>query len=203
MTATSTAIAFDNTTRIAIGALADVALLIRRRAGKPTHEGVHVFDAVSGKQLYLDLGGSDADIFARYAAPGAEAAARPATTASDTPRGPGRPKLGVVAREVTLLPRHWDWLSAQPGGASVALRKLVEDARKTHEQSGNLRATQEAAYRFMSAMAGDWRHFEEATRALYAGDAMRFGELTESWPPDVRNHARQLAFPAASPPSAT
>ncbi len=199
MNAPSDAIAFENGKRIASGPLADVALAVRRHAGHAVHEGVQIFDAVSGQLLHLDLSGSDKDIGARYAAPGEAAVATAVLDSGETQRGPGRPKLGVVAREVTLLPRHWDWLGAQPGGASVALRKLVEEARRTHEQSGNLRARQEAAYRFISAMAGDWRNFEESSRALFAGDATRFGELTESWPPDVRDHALQLAFPAAPP----
>ena len=199
MSAPSDAIAFENGKRIAFGPLADVALAVRRRAGQPVHDSVQIFHAVSGRLLHLDLRGSEKDISARYAAPGEETSTTPVQDSGETQRGPGRPKLGVVAREVTLLPRHWDWLAAQPGGASVALRRLVEEARKTHEQSDNLRARQEAAYRFLSAMAGDWRNFEESTRALFAGDAVRFGELTESWPPDVRDHARQLAFPAAPP----
>ena len=194
MSPPSHAIAFENNRRIAGGPLAEVALEVRRRAGTKTHEGIHIFDAASGRSIQLNLTGSDEDVRARYSPVEAEARAR----SKETPRGPGRPKLGVVAREVTLLPRHWEWLSEQPGGASVALRKLVEEARKSQEQSGNLRMRQEAAYRFISAMAGDWRHFEESTRALFAGDAVRFGELTETWPADVRDHARQLAFPAAS-----
>ncbi len=199
MSASSDAIAFESGKRIASGPLADVALAVRRHAGQAVHDSVQIFDAVSGRLLHLDLRGSDKDISARYAARRDEILASFVPDSGGTQRGPGRPKLGVVAREVTLLPRHWDWLAAQPGGASVALRKLVEEARKTHEQSDNLRARQEAAYRFLSAMAGDWRNFEESTRALFAGDAERFGDLTESWPPDVRDHARQLAFPAASP----
>ena len=112
------------------------------------------------------------------------------------PRGPGRPKLGVVAREVTLLPRHWDWLNAQPGGASVALRKLVEEARRANEGKDRVRQSQEAAYRFMSVMAGNRPGFEEATRALFAGRAGRFDQLIEPWPEDVRHYARKLAAPA-------
>ncbi len=189
----TTAIAFENEKHLVTGSLADVAATVRKRAGKATHENILIFDHVSGRTLHLDLTGSEKDIRARYAT----AAAPPEAVVADAPRGPGRPKLGVIAREVTLLPRHWDWLSAQPGGASVALRKLVEDARKSHGQSDNLRARQEAAYRFTSAMAGDWQNFEESTRALFAGDETRFRDLTESWPTDVRDHARHLAFPAA------
>lgn len=202
MSTALTAIAFENNRRVASGPLADVALAVRKHVGKTTHDDIQVFDAESGKTLHLDLAGSDKDIRARYAPAQVATFTTSEDVAPDAPRGPGRPRLGVVAREVTLLPRHWDWLNAQPGGASVALRKLVEDARKTHEPSDNLRARQEAAYRFMTAMAGDWRHYEESTRALFAGDAVRFAELTESWPKDVRDHARHLAF-AASPPSKT
>ncbi|WP_107313666.1 DUF2239 family protein, partial [Burkholderia metallica] len=116
-------------------------------------------------------------------------------------RGRGRPKLGVVSREVTLLPRHWEWLAAQPGGASVALRKLVEDARRTHAAADRLRDAQTRAYHFMSAMAGDLPGFEEAARALYANDPARLAELVAGWPEDVRDHALALAR-GDLPPSA-
>jgi hypothetical protein len=104
--------------------------------------------------------------------------------------------LGVVAREVTLLPRHWAWLNGQPGGASVALRKLVEQARRDNDGRDRLRRAQEAAYRFMSVMAGDRPGFEEAARALFAGDSARFDRLVKPWPGDIRNHARKLAAAA-------
>ena len=110
--------------------------------------------------------------------------------------GPGRPRLGVVAREVTLLPRHWDWLNDQPGGASAALRRLVDQARKANAGRDRIRRAQEATYRFMSAMAGDEPGFEEATRALFAGRPAVFDALTDAWPPDVRDHSRKLAAPA-------
>jgi hypothetical protein len=108
------------------------------------------------------------------------------------PKKPGRPKLGVVAREVTLLPRHWEWLADQPGGASVALRKLVEHARKANAGVDRRRRAQEAAYRFLSAMAGDEPGFEEATRALFAGRREDFEANMALWPEDVREHARKL-----------
>lgn len=191
-------IAFEGDRRIAAGSLADVAATVRKRVGSATHEQIQVFEYSTGKTLHLDLTGSEKDIRARYAATPPASVAAPEDPAPATPRGPGRPKLGVVAREVTLLPRHWEWLNAQPGGASVALRKLVDEARKTRGPTDTLRARQEAAYRFISAIAGDWRNYEESTRALFAGDAARFRDLTESWAVDVRDHARFLASAAFS-----
>ncbi|MDB6072617.1 MAG: hypothetical protein JWO89_257, partial [Verrucomicrobiaceae bacterium] len=112
---------------------------------------------------------------------------------AEGPRGRGRPKLGVTAREVTLLPRHWEWLNLQPGGASVALRKLVEKARTANEGRDRVRLAQEVCYRFMSAMAGDKPGFEEASRALFAGNAAGFAEQTKAWPEGVRDHVQRLA----------
>ena len=141
----------------------------------------------------IDFRGSIEDVIARLPDIAAAPAAVEEDAALPVPRGPGRPKLGVVAREVTLLPRHWDWLNSQPGGASVALRKLVEEARKVNAPKDRIRQAQEAAYRFISAMAGNEPGFEEATRALFAGKQDRFGELVERWPVDVRDHAKKLA----------
>jgi hypothetical protein len=101
--------------------------------------------------------------------------------------------LGVVAREVTLLPRHWDWLGKQPGGASVTLRKLVEAARRSQSQQDDRREALESAYRFMSAMAGDEIGFEEASRALFAKDHPRLRALIANWPVDLRDHIDLLA----------
>jgi hypothetical protein len=121
---------------------------------------------------------------------------KPAEASADTPaapRGRGRPKLGVVAREVTLLPRHWTWLNAQPGGASVALRKLVEAARRGNGDGDRRRAGQEAVYRFMHAIAGDQPGFEAAARALFAGDLGKLEDAIADWPHDIREHATMLA----------
>ena len=113
--------------------------------------------------------------------------------AEDGARGRGRPKLGVVAREITLLPRHWDWLAAQPGGASATLRRLVENAKRDGGAEGRRRAAREAAYRFLSAVAGNLPGYEEALRALFAGDAARFETQMADWPKDVRAYALRLA----------
>ena len=136
----------------------------------------------------LDLRGTKADILARLAQhPSAQPKARPEH------RGRGRPKLGVVAREVTLLPRHWEWLASQPGGASVVLRRLVEQERRGGGSKQQRRAAQEAAYKFMSAIAGDLPGFEEATRALFADNRTRFEEQIADWPSDISRYATKLA----------
>jgi hypothetical protein len=108
-------------------------------------------------------------------------------------RGPGRPKLGVVAREITLLPRHWNWLNSQPGGASVTIRKLVEHALRANAGKDRIRAAQNAAYRFMSAIAGNRKGFEDSARALFASDAATFHRLIDTWPKDIRHQTAKLA----------
>lgn len=177
--------AFDGSRRFAEGALIDVALAVKSALAERPDASVLVFDDATGRVVDLDLRGSSEDIAARLA---------PAPPEADGPRGRGRPKLGVVAREVTLLPRHWDWLAAQPGGASQALRRLVDDARKADGGRTEIRAAREAAYRFMSAMAGNLPGFEEATRALFADDQTRFVEQAATWPADVRAYVLQLAW---------
>ncbi|MDP9586039.1 UNVERIFIED_ORG: hypothetical protein J2791_005354 [Burkholderia contaminans] len=181
---------FDGHRRLVSGPLATVALAVRQAAGDATPGTILIFDDATGRAIDLDLRGTADEIRARYAGAPADASA---PAGADEPRGRGRPKLGVVSREVTLLPRHWDWLAAQPGGASVALRKLVEDARRTHAAADRRRDAQARAYHFMSAIAGDLPGFEEAARALYANDLARLAELIAGWPDDVRDHALALA----------
>jgi len=179
--------AFSGHRLLSAGRLREVALAVKRAVDDQSGGPVHIYDDRTGSILDLDTRGSDEDVLARL--PKSTVAA-----VADLPRGRGRPKLGVVAREVTLLPRHWDWLNAQPGGASVALRKLVDEARRSHAPKDRIRGAQNAAYRFMSAMAGDMPGFEEATRALFANDAQRFSTLVANWPIDVRSYATRLAF---------
>ncbi len=164
--------AFEGSRRIASGMLAQVALKTKRVLDKRERAPVLIFDDVTGEQIEVDFRGTAEDVLRRLAATTRDGtpAAAPDQPDRESPRGPGRPKLGVIAREVTLLPRHWDWLNGQPGGASVALRKLVEAARRVNESKDRARRSQEAAYRFMSAMAGNRPGFEEATRALFAND---------------------------------
>jgi len=156
---------------LAAGSLAEVALALAEDS-----DGALVLDDADGRVVDLDLSGGAAAIAARYA---------------PAPRGPGRPKLGVTAREVTLLPRHWDWLASQPGGASATLRRLVEAARRAPE--ARQKAAQEAAYRAMQALAGDLPGYEEALRALFAGDRTGLAERIAPWPDDIRAFVLRLA----------
>lgn len=195
-------IAFCGFRRIASGSLQTVALAVKQAIESRTAGPVLIFDDATGRSIDVDIRGSDQEVLARLSLPTTTATnSAGAEERAGEPRGRGRPKLGVVPREVTLLPRHWEWLATQPGGASVALRKLVEAARRTHAEGDSRRKAQERAYHFMSAMAGDMPGFEEATRALFATDQQRFRELVAAWPDDIRDHATALAFRA--PPACT
>ena len=151
-TAPATCIAFEGIRRIASGALKDVAIAVKSVVDRGESAPVLIFDSVTSQPVELDLRGSVDEVIGRLA--GAEVAP-PRTADEEAPRGRGRPKLGVVAREVTLLPRHWAWLNGQPGGASVALRRLVDAARAANEDHDRVRRAQEATYRFMTALAGN------------------------------------------------
>lgn len=184
-------IAFEGDRCIARGGLREMA----RLASQARDDGTTIlfFDGETSEVIDFDLRGSLAEILARLP----EETSQPTDPAPSAPaapaRGPGRPKLGVVAREVTLLPRHWDWLAAQRGGASVALRRLVDEARRANRETDRVRQAQEAVYRFIAAMGENKPHYEEVARALFARDAGKFAHWTESWPADIRDHARHLA----------
>ena len=187
--------AFAGDQLIAAGPLRGVALTAWQARAAAPDTPVLIFDDAEQRQVEIDLRGSQAELVQRLAAAPADPVA-PAATGPAPPmaaRGRGRPKLGVVAREVTLLPRHWSWLNAQPGGASVALRRLVEAARRDGGGDDRRRSQQEAAYRFLHAIAGDAPGFEDAARALFAGDLGRFEDAIAAWSQDVREHATMLA----------
>src|SRR5919112_4200974 len=175
--------AFAGTRRIATGDLAAVAAQAKAVLDQNEGASILVLDDETCRVVEVDFRGTADDVAKRLEP----------TSGKPEVRGPGRPKLGVVAREVTLLPRHWEWLNAQPGGASVALRKLVEEARRSNESKDRMRQAQETLYRFMSTLAGDEAGFEEASRALFAGDRTLFMALIRLWPKDLRAHAEKLA----------
>jgi hypothetical protein len=195
-------IAFDGERYIASGDLRTVARAAKTTLDRRKDAAVLVFDGDSAV-IDIDFRGSVDDVLARLPEVASESVTE--DTAISAPRGPGRPKLGVVAREVTLLPRHWEWLAQQSGGASVALRRLVDEARRANRDKDRIRHAQEAAYRFIAAMGENKPHYEEVARALFAGDAARFEASTAAWPADVRDHARRLAavaFAHAAPQAA-
>ena len=178
--------AFLDGRRLATGPLHEVAVAVLRAQQARLEGQPLVFSNASGQSADLDLRGDEEAVAARYTM-----AAPP-----QAPRGRGRPKLGVVAREVTLLPEHWDWLAAQPSGASVALRKLVHEARRTGGDRARTRQARDRAYHAMSTLAGDLAGFEEASRALFAGDQERLVAQMAAWPEDVRAYVLHLAEPA-------
>ncbi|WKA28796.1 DUF2239 family protein [Bradyrhizobium roseum] len=184
--------AFIGPARLAAGPLAEVAIAVMQASRRPGAPSIITFSDATGQPIDLDLRGTEREVVSRLPRPAAPPDATPEPAAE--PRGRGRPKLGVVAREVTLLPRHWEWLGTQPGGASVALRKLVEQARRANGDADRVRAARDAAYRFMSVMAGNLAGFEEASRALFADDRRRFVGLIAGWPDDIRDHVVKLAF---------
>lgn len=183
-----TVTAFQGFTRLASGALAEVALAVHDAQALDRHATVLVFDDRTGAVVDLDLRGDAAAVRRRYT-----------PLAPDPARGRGRPKLGVMPREVTLLPRHWEWLATQPGGASATLRRLVEQARLASGASDAERARRDAAYRVMAALGGDLPGFEDAARALFAKDRTGFEHRLSAWPGDLRAYLIALAFAGAPP----
>ena len=179
------ATAFLDGALLSAGDLARVAAAVWER-GAP---GVVVLDDATGRTVDLDLRGGPEALQARYAAaPEAE----PVRTGAGQPK-PGRPKLGVTAREVTLLPRHWDWLATQRGGASATLRRLIDEARRATSDADRRAAARDAAYRAMSTLAGDRPGFEEACRRLFAGDLDGLAAVAALWPPAVADYVLRLA----------
>lgn len=183
MSEDQTCAAFVGDRLVATGDLRTVLLRVKERFDRGRAEGLLLFDDQTGRQFDVDLSGSPEEVVAR-------AMPEPA------PAGRGRPKLGVLSREVSLLPRHWEWLEEQPSGISATLRRLVDEARKRAPGEQRARAAREATHRFMTAMAGDRPGYEEALRALFAQDREGFERKIRRWPADIREHTARLATPS-------
>ncbi|MBC7709596.1 MAG: DUF2239 family protein [Rhizobacter sp.] len=216
--------AFEGSRCLGVGELKNVALLAKAAIDQSVHSStppaVLIFNDATSEVVELDWRGSVEQFNARFEAralamapagasyPRVDSAELPAVAepplvdaappSPEAVRGPGRPKLGVVAREVTLLPRHWEWLGNQPGGASVALRKLVEVARRSSETKDRVRQASEVGYKFMSIMAGHEPGFEEASRSLFAGDQAGFEAIIATWSVDVKTHLTKILADAFS-----
>jgi hypothetical protein len=181
--------AFEGSDLFAHGALDDVLIQVRKKASKVHGPNILIFSDSTGKVMDFDVTGTEKEMLNRlrvYRSP---------SQSTELASGPGRPKLGVIAREVSLLPRHWEWLATQTGGASATIRRLVEDAKKSSSAKDLAKQTQENVYRFLSAIAGDLPHYEEVLRALYAKDEKKFKSNMQGWPKDISHHAKKLASP--------
>lgn len=179
--------AFLQRRQIAHGNLSE--LLRQLKAAPIGNEPVFIFNDQTGKRLDIHVQGDEASAIAAYP----ELAEQPSEEAAAV-KTRGRPKLGVSAKEVTLLPRHWEWLATQPGGASATLRRLIEQARKASEPADSKRHRHESAYQFMHEVAGDLPEYETCLRALFADDEVSFNAAMEGWPQDIRRYAATLAF---------
>lgn len=171
--------AFLGSKKIAAGPLGVVLPLVKAKFDENPGDLVFIFNDVSGRHIDFDLTGSLSEVMER-------ALPRP-------PRArPGRPKLGVVSREISLLPRHWEWLEQQPSGASAAIRRLIDHARKQNPDKQRTRLAQEATGQFMTSMAGDLPGYEEALRAMYAGNRAQLEAEIREWPEDIRAHVLRM-----------
>jgi uncharacterized protein len=216
MTIERTYTAFAGDKLVFSGALPAMLMCVKERLDAGEERTVLVFEDETGTQLDFDFSGTPGEVLARipshpWFATG-EAHAKlarlrvaqalhqmghPGAPAPKDSPGPGRPRLGVVSREVSLLPRHWEWLEKEPGGISGALRRLVEEARKRAPDEQRQRLVREATSKFMWVMAGNLPGFEEASRALFAGDNERLRDLSSAWPEDIRQHLVHLLRDAA------
>lgn len=179
--------AFEGERLLSRGHLKDVVLNIKKYMGSAQNCEVLLISDASGKVMDFNFYGSKQEVLKRL---------EPYTTvATADTSGPGRPKLGVVSREISLLPRHWEWLASQPGGASATIRTLVEEARKKSLNTSNVKVVQERVYRVMSVLGGDLSGYEEALRALYKKDQKTFLGQIKAWPEDIRRYIEDLVQP--------
>lgn len=178
--------AFEGVNLLFQGELSEVILKVKTHLGSSENSSVLIFSDETGKSMDFNFHGSKQDVLKRLETFTTSDGVNPSN-------GPGRPRLGVVSREVSLLPNHWEWLATQDGGASATLRRLVEEARKKFSQSLSIKQIQERVYRVMSVLMGDYLGYEEALRALYKRDLKTFQVKTQNWPKDVREYLTKMS----------
>lgn len=186
---TQTYTAFTGHKLLAHGDLVKVAIKAKRKLKEDPHAGILIFSDLTGKQMDFDLHGTEKEVENRLQKFVAD-------MPDNTVQGRGRPRLGVVAREISLLPRHWEWLSTQSGGASATIRRLIEDARRKTSSRNIIKQSMERTHAFMTAIGGDLPGYEEALRALYAKDEKKFHKQLSEWPVQIRDHAIKLSATA-------
>jgi hypothetical protein len=189
--------AFVGSNLIATGALAEVVHEVKRHHDAHPNDLILIFDHKKSQPIEVDLRGSMEDVFERL-----EKQQKPIEPKTKVKK-PGRPKLGVVSKEVTLLPRHWEWLAQQRGGASITLRRLVGEAMKAADPQAEQRSAQQSTYRLMTAVAGDLPNYEDAIRALFAAEKDDFFNIIADWPEGLRHHIVQISEVAFDPLSAS
>ncbi len=182
---TNTYTAFLESKIFAKGSLKDLVLKIKKHLGKNENNSILIFSDSTGNTLDFNFKGSETEILKRLE--------MFVSQKPDEYSGPGRPKLGVISREVSLLPRHWEWLAAQSGGASVTIRRLIDESRKKSSTGESVKQVQEKTYKFLSVVAGDFEGYEEALRALYKRDREKFLKQMEKWPKDIQGYAMRLS----------
>jgi uncharacterized protein len=186
MTDTATYSAFAGDQLVASGTLPDLLSAAKAFLERSQDPRLLIFEDLTGRQVDFDFSGTLAQVLERASPPPERV-------------GPGRPKLGVVSREVSLLPRHWEWLEEQPHGISAALRRLVDEAKKKNPGEQRARLGREAVSKFMTALAGNLEHYEEAARALFAKDNARFALLIQDWPKDIRSQLLRMLVEFSKP----
>ena len=178
MDETDTYVAFYGNQQVAVGELTDmltkttIFLKEKQTTGTDT-EPLLIFNEQNGSQIDFDFRGSLEEILER-------------ALPKQKKRRAGRPKLGVISREITLLPRHWEWLESQTKSASASLRLLVEEAMKREGGEAKIKKNIAVTDRIMMVMAGNLTYFEEASRALNARNVERFEECVSTWPDDIK-----------------
>ncbi|MBN21814.1 MAG: hypothetical protein CL678_11090 [Bdellovibrionaceae bacterium] len=180
--------AFDDKTLLVQGELDDVVIHIKKHLGKSENSSILIFSDSTGATIDFNFQGTKQDVLKRldmFRSP----------KQKSIPSGPGRPRLGVISREISLLPRHWEWLATQSGGASATLRRLVEEAQKKSSQQVSTKQIQERVYKVMSVLAGDLQGYEEALRALYKKDRKTFFSQIEIWPKDIKKYLKKIGKP--------
>lgn len=181
--------AFMGERQIVSGEIKKMLLATKSFIDRNKDAQVLIFDDQTGRQVDFDFRGTPDDVLARIS----EHPLFKTDIGSEKRQiGPGRPKLGVVCREVSLLPRHWDWLEEQPGGISASIRKLVDEARKREPDKEKAHLARNAASRIMTVLAGNLPGYEEASRALFAGEWEKFDNEIRNWPEDIKSYIKKL-----------
>lgn len=180
--------AFKKEKLIAEGDLKKVILKTKRELMRSPESAILIFSNETGKTMDFNFQGSENEVLSRL-----EVFLEPKIEIDPKEKKVGRPSLGVISREVSLLPKHWEWLACQSGGASAEIRRLVEKAMKQTQAASTVKMAQEKTFRFLNTIAGNFPNFEEAIRSLYRRDLNAFEQIIKFWPVDIKDHALHLS----------